>query len=282
MRWHLSLAAALILTACANPQPGPSARPAVTPPSGPVAALPPPPKPGGYYKDDGPDEHPPPNLDSVPDAVPKREPLHPYANKTYVALGLTYVPETELKPFVQEGTASWYGRKFNGGRTSSGDAYDMYAMTAAHPTLPIPSYARVTALDTGKSVIVRINDRGPFHSDRIIDLSYTAAHKLGFTGRGQGRVRVESIDPDNADVAGQTPPSVVYVQLGAFSGLEHAKELLDRARQDLGLDESAGRIVLANGLHRVSLGPFSAEDEADRMIRRVREILQIQPVKVFR
>ena len=278
MKWHLSLAAVLILTACASPQP----RPAATPSSAPVAATVPPLKPGGYYQDDGPGDHPPPNLDSTPDAVPKREPLHPYANKIYVALGQTYVPDTELKAFVQEGAASWYGRKFNGGRTSSGETYDMYAMTAAHPTLPIPSYARVTALDTGKSVIVRINDRGPFHRDRIIDLSYTAAHKLGITGRGQGRVRVESIDPDNADAAGQTAPSGVYVQLGAFSGLQHAKELLDRARQDLGLDESVSRIVLANGLHRVSLGPFSAEDEADRMVRRVREVLQIQPVKVFR
>lgn len=278
MRRHFSLVATLILTACASPPPGPAA----TPSSAPVAAAVPPLKPGGYYQDDGPGDHPPPNLDSIPDAVPKREPLHPYANKIYVALGQTYVPETELKAFVQEGTASWYGRKFNGGRTSSGEAYDMYAMTAAHPTLPIPSYARVTALDTGKSVIVRINDRGPFHSNRIIDLSYTAAHKLGITGHGQGRVRVESIDPDKTDVAGQTVPSGVYVQLGAFSGLDNARELLDRARQELGLDESLGRIVLANGLHRVSLGPFSAEDEADQMILRVREALQIQPIKVFR
>ncbi len=278
MRFHLSLVAALMVTACASPPHEPSA----TASSGPVAAMPPPLKPGGYYQDDGPGDHPPPNLDSIPDAVPRHEPLHPYANRMYVALGQTYTPETELKPFVQEGTASWYGRKFNGSRTSSGEVYDMYAMTAAHPTLPIPSYARVTALDTGKSVIVRINDRGPFHSNRIIDLSYTAAHKLGIIGRGQGRVRVESIDPDKAEVASQVLPSGVYVQLGAFSGLEHARDLLDRARKDLGLDESQGRIVSGNGLLRVSLGPFSGEDEADRMIRRVRDALQIQPIKVFR
>ncbi|HYP68177.1 MAG TPA: septal ring lytic transglycosylase RlpA family protein [Thiobacillaceae bacterium] len=277
MRWHLTVMAALILSACASPPP----RPAAAPSSAPVAAAVPPLKPGGYYQDDGPGDHPPPNLDGVPDAVPRREPLNPYANRMYVALGQTYVPETELKPFVEEGTASWYGRKFNGGRTSSGEAYDMYAMTAAHPTLPIPSYARVTAMDTGKSVIVRINDRGPFHSNRIIDLSYTAAHKLGITGRGQGRVRVESIDPDKADVAGQLPPGV-YVQLGAFSQPDHARALLDRARQDLGLNESQGRIVPANGLHRVTLGPFFAEDEADRIIRRVREALKLQPIKVFR
>jgi rare lipoprotein A len=278
MKRCLPLAVALVLTACASPPP----RPAATRPSAPVAQSAPALKPGGYYQDDGPGENPPPDLDQIPDAVPKHEALHPYANRVYVALGQTYVPETELKPFVQEGTASWYGRKFNGGHTSSGEAYDMYAMTAAHPTLPIPSYARVTALETGKSVIVRINDRGPFHSNRIIDLSYTAAHKLGITGRGQGLVRVESIDPDNAEVTVQTLPSGIYLQLGAFREPDHARALLDRARQDLALDESLGRIVLAGGLHRVSLGPFSAEDEADRMIRRVREALQLQPIKVFR
>jgi rare lipoprotein A len=282
MRAYLSLLAALILAACASPAPSPTPRPA-TYPSGPsVATTAPSLKPGGYYQDDGPGDHPPPNLDRIPDAVPKREPLHPYANKIYVALGQTYVPETELKTPVQEGTASWYGRKFNGARTSSGEAYDMYAMTAAHPTLPIPSYARVTALDTGKSVIVRINDRGPFHSNRIIDLSYTAAYRLGITGPGQGRVRVESIDPDKADVAGAVLPKGIYVQLGAFSGLDHARQLLDRAREDLALDQNLGRIVLANGLHRVSLGPLSSEDEADRLIRRVRDGLQLQPIKVLR
>jgi rare lipoprotein A len=152
---------------------------------------------GGYYEDDGPGSHPPSNaqLDAIPNAVPRIEPLASGANKPYVVFGKRYVPDTSEKPFRQEGRASWYGRKFNGARTSSGERYDMYAMTAAHPTLPIPSYARVTSEVNGKTIIVRVNDRGPFHSDRIMDLSYTAAYKLGLIGPGSGRVVVERILP---------------------------------------------------------------------------------------
>ncbi|MGA7181665.1 MAG: septal ring lytic transglycosylase RlpA family protein [Thiobacillaceae bacterium] len=239
-------------------------------------------RPGGYYQDDGPGENPPPNLDGIPDAVPKKEQLDPVANRIYVALGQTYVPDTQLKPFVQEGVASWYGRKFNGKRTSSGEPYDMYAMTAAHPTLPIPSYARVTALSSGKSVVVRINDRGPFHSSRVIDLSYTAAYKLGIVGHGQGRVRVESIDPDRDDVAGNPMPGGIYIQLGAFSRLDNAQIMLDHAKINIGFDPDKGHIVFSDGLHRVSLGPLAGEDEADTLVDRVRDALHINPVKVFR
>jgi len=103
-----------------------------------------------------------------------------------------------VQPFTQRGTASWYGKKFHGQKTSSGETYDMYKMTAAHPTLPIPSYARVTNLANRKSVVVRINDRGPFHTDRIIDLSYAAAYKLGYTGAGSARVEIEAIVPSQA------------------------------------------------------------------------------------
>lgn len=150
---------------------------------------------GGYYKDDGPGRNPPSNaqLDAIPNAVPRVEPLASGPNKPYVVFGKRYVPDTSDKPFRQEGRASWYGRKFNGVRTSSGERYDMYAMTAAHPTLPIPSYARVTSEVNGKTIIVRINDRGPFHGNRIMDLSYTAAYKLGLIGPGSGRVIVERI-----------------------------------------------------------------------------------------
>jgi rare lipoprotein A len=151
------------------------------------------PRPGGYYKDDGPHERPPANLDSVADAVPRLEPLHKYANRPYSALGRSYTPMTSLQPFRQRGLASWYGKRYHGQKTSSGEVYDMYAMTGAHPTLPIPSYARVTNLANGKSVVVRINDRGPFKSDRVIDLSYVEAHKLGYIQAGQARVEVESI-----------------------------------------------------------------------------------------
>ncbi len=152
---------------------------------------------GGYYQDDGPGENAPVDLATIPDAEPKAEPLHRFANNPYTVFGQDYQPARELRAFRQSGVGSWYGRKFHGQRTSSGEPYDMYAMTAAHPTLPIPSYARVTSLVTQKSVIVRVNDRGPFHSGRIIDLSYTAAAKLGYVNQGSTQVSVEQILPQD-------------------------------------------------------------------------------------
>ena len=122
-------------------------------------------RPGGYYKDDGPDGAPPVDLETITDAQPKPEPLNTHANDAYVVFGKEYVPEKGISAHRKQGTASWYGRKFHGQRTWSGDIYDMYAMTAAHPTLPVPSYARVTNLQNGKSAVVRINDRGPFPPD---------------------------------------------------------------------------------------------------------------------
>jgi len=148
---------------------------------------------GGYYKDDGPGSNIPADIEAIPNAVPRIE-SHAKANfRPYVVFGKRYVPVSDERPFRQEGTASWYGKKFHGKKTANGETYDMYAMTAAHPTLPIPSYARVTRAGTGKSVIVRVNDRGPFHSARIIDLSYVAAAKLGLIGPGSGQVVVEAI-----------------------------------------------------------------------------------------
>ncbi len=151
---------------------------------------------GGYYKDDGPDAHPPGNLDAVPDAMPRVEPLASGSNRPYVVFGKRYVPMTGDQPHTQRGIASWYGKKFHGNSTSIGEPYDMYAMTAAHPTLPIPSYARVTSAVNGKTIIVRVNDRGPFHDNRIMDLSYVAAYKLGIIGPGSGEVTVQRILPD--------------------------------------------------------------------------------------
>lgn len=154
---------------------------------------------GGYYQGDGPPAQVPADLASVPDAVPRVEPLHPYANRPYVALGRTYTPLSGDAPFRQRGLASWYGRQFHGNRTSSGEIYDMFAMTAAHPTLPIPSYVRVIGVKSGTSVIVRVNDRGPFKDDRIIDLSYAAATRLGFVGAGTSEVEIERLT--HADIA---------------------------------------------------------------------------------
>jgi rare lipoprotein A len=237
---------------------------------------------GGYYLDDGPEANPPPNLDAIPDAVPREEPLHRFANRSYVALGNTYTPQTERRAHSEEGLASWYGRRFHGKKTASGEPYDMYAMTAAHPTLPIPSYARITALDTGKSVVVRINDRGPFHSSRVIDLSYTAAHKLGYLGRGSTRVRVESLDPAAYDAKGEAIGEGIYFQLGAFSSADNAQKLLDRLTRELQFDPARTRLVLNDALHRVQIGPYPSDDAAQADRERVRERLDLNSVLVRR
>jgi rare lipoprotein A len=151
---------------------------------------------GGYYQDDGPGENPPDGLENLPDAEPKVEPLLPRANRPYVVFGKKYIPITDDRPFKQRGKGSWYGKKFHGQKTSSGEIYDMYKMTAAHPTLPLPSYVRVTNVKNGAQVIVRVNDRGPFHANRVIDLSYTAALKLGYIGQGSAELEVERLLPD--------------------------------------------------------------------------------------
>lgn len=163
---------------------------------------------GGYYLDDGPDANPPANLDAVPDAVPKIEPFAPSNSKPYVVFGKTYTPDVSGGPYKTQGRASWYGKKFHGNSTANGERYNMYGMTAAHPTLPLPSYARVTRVSNGKSVVVRVNDRGPFLNDRVIDLSYVAAYKLGMLGPGSAEVVVERITPDQIRNWQSTPATV--------------------------------------------------------------------------
>lgn len=209
---------------------------------------------GGYGYGDGP---PPRDVDvsNIPDAVPKVEPITAAGNKSpYTVLGKTYTVMPSSLGFRQQGTASWYGNKFHGRNTSNGEPYSMYEMTAAHKTLPIPSYVRVTNLENGRSVIVRVNDRGPFHGDRIIDLSYVAAKKLGYSDYGTAKVMVEAIDPlkyQNNSV--QTPqiypqPSVIpsaqplasndndqlpanaFLQVGAFSSELAANSLSQRVQ----------------------------------------------------
>ncbi len=151
------------------------------------------PKKAGYYQDDGPPDRVPADIAAIPDAVPRLEPLNRATSKPYTALGRTYTPLAGDASFRQRGMASWYGRQFHGNRTANGETYDMFAMTAAHPILPIPSYVRVTNVRSGRSVIVRVNDRGPFKHDRVIDLSYAAATKLGIAAAGTGEVEVERI-----------------------------------------------------------------------------------------
>jgi len=174
---------------------GAKPRPATPAPSTAPSTSSPRPGGGGYYKDDGPGENPP-DLAAIPDAEPRIEPLHRFANNPYNVFGIGYTPQRAIAPFTQRGLGSWYGRKFHGQKTSSGEVYDMYGMTAAHPTLPIPSYVRVTSVANGRSVIVRVNDRGPFHPGRVIDLSYTAAWKLGYVNAGSAPVDVELLTPE--------------------------------------------------------------------------------------
>jgi len=166
----------------------------------------PPPRSGGYYLDDGPGVNPPANIDNIPDAVPRAEPMNRGTSRPYVVMGKTYTPMTALAHYKARGIASWYGRRYHGKQTSSGELYDMYAMTAAHTTLPLPSYARVTNLKNGRSVVVRVNDRGPFVEGRIIDLSYTAAHKLGVLAGGNAMVEVEAIIPGRSGTIAAPAP----------------------------------------------------------------------------
>jgi len=279
----LATAAALILAACAS-----APKPEAPVPSSPSAPT----RPGGYYKDDGPGENPPSNLDTIPDAIPRVESLNRFANRPYSVFGVDYVPATSLRPYKERGIASWYGRKFHNQKTSTGEIYDMYAMTAAHPTLPLPSYARVTNLANGKSVVVRVNDRGPFHPGRIVDLSYAAASRIGIAQRGSGEVEVESIMPGGAPaVAGAQPlppvgtasataPTPVaqetggyVVQLGAFANNANAQAFVGRlSNQIAGLSVEA-KVHEAEGLFRVVVGPYPTRDEAKRTSDRLRVAL---------
>ncbi|MHB1591576.1 MAG: septal ring lytic transglycosylase RlpA family protein [Sulfuricella sp.] len=258
---------------------------------------------GGYYLDDGPGDNPPANLDAIPDAVPKVEPLHNAANRPYTVLGQTYTPDTRLKPYKETGVASWYGRRYHGQKTSIGEIYDMYAMTAAHPTLAIPSYVRVTNLKNSKSVVVRVNDRGPFHSNRLIDLSYTAAYKLGMLAGGSAQVEVESIDPAHyaaaakpaeapaaAPLADEEPVVAVqeapsnghYVQLGAFGAQENAESF--RARLKVELTQLADKLQIhpSDGLFRVRAGPFQTLAEASQVAAEIKNSLNIKTVLTTR
>ena len=285
-------ACALLVAACGT---APSRKPAASAPS----AVPPAPS-GKYYKDDGPGEAPPANLDQLPDATPRPEPLHRFANRPYTVLGKDYVPATSLRPYRERGVASWYGRKFHGQKTSIGETYDMYAMTAAHPTLPLPSYARVTNVATGRSVVVRVNDRGPFLHGRIIDLSYAAAHKVGIAARGSGEVEVEAIIPGDAPVLAAAPPlppvaaappapttaaakpaesppapigrdtaGGYVVQLGAFGNFGNAQNFLAHVQAQLADAQVEPKVRDVGGLYRVYVGPYPDRDEARRVGDRI-------------
>jgi rare lipoprotein A len=229
--------------------PPPASRP---PPSVPERSTPPP---------------PPPNLESIPDAVPRVEARSTRGNPlSYEVFGKRYFLMPTAEGYKERGVASWYGPDFHARATSSGEPYDMYAMTAAHKTLPIPAYARVTNLKNGRSVVVRINDRGPFVGNRIIDLSYTAAHKLGMTQAGTAFVEVEVITPGSLSEAarGVAPapatatlaPPALYLQAGAFGVSGNAAQLAERLRNAGVANVLVRQPDATASLYRVRVGPI--------------------------
>lgn len=222
---------------------------------------------GGYYLNDGPGDNPPDNLDAIPDAEPRVEPLHKPASRPYAVLGQTYTPYTSFRPYKETGVASWYGRRYHGQKTSTGEVYDMYAMTAAHTVLALPGYVRVTNLKNNKSVVVRVNDRGPFHSDRLIDLSYTAAYKLGVLAGGSTQVEVEAIDPANYIAAAKPVDTPVVTRFADKGAVVVTQELLvqpvkQQPDSNPTRANTAEDAVMSSG-HYVQLGAFSAQENAE-------------------
>jgi peptidoglycan lytic transglycosylase len=217
---------------------------------------------------------PPANIGAVPDAVPRAEPRSSHGNPPfYEVYGQRYYVLATADGYLERGVASWYGPSFHGGNTSSGEPYDMYGMTAAHKTLPLPCYARVTNLRNGRSVVVRINDRGPFVANRLIDLSYTAAAKLDMIRDGTTLVEVRALSPTVPDTLTRTsaqPPPALYVQAGAFADQQNAQRLLARL-QSAGFDRAFIALPLQNGprLFRVRLGPVDSVAQFDEFTARL-------------
>jgi rare lipoprotein A len=233
------------------------------------------------HRDGGP---PPGSVDTggIPDAVPRSEPRSKYGNpESYVVNGRRYFVMKDAAGYVEKGIASWYGEQFHGRRTSSGETYDMYAMTAAHKTLPLPTYVRVTNLENAREVVLRVNDRGPFHGNRIIDLSYTAAAKLDILAEGTGLVEVRALSAGGGDAAVNPAPipgdgraiagtGTFFIQVGAFASRANAEALRSRlgAAGDILLSISE---ALVNGrmLYRVRIGPIDDVEIADNLAARL-------------
>jgi rare lipoprotein A len=217
---------------------------------------------------------PPPEVAAITDAVPRAEPRSPHGNPPfYDVFGQRYHVLPSADGYLERGVASWYGPTFHGGNTSSGEVYDMYGMSAAHKTLPLPSYARVTNLRNGKSVIVRINDRGPFVANRLIDLSYTAAAKLDMIQGGTALVEVRALTPgvpDELSRSTEAPAPALYLQAGAFADRENAQRTLARLKA-AGLPNAsvASPVQGLSHLYRVRLGPVHSVAQFDELAARL-------------
>lgn len=184
------------------------------------------------------------------------------AGRPYKVRGKHYTPMSDEQGYKATGTASWYGKKFHGYFTSNGEIFNMFSMSAAHKTLPLPSFVKVTNTANGRSAIVRVNDRGPFHDDRIIDLSYAAAYKLGFHLQGTAQVQIEAITLD------RTAPRLTYIQVAAGSKLPNIKELATRLEGTYNIDSA---IVTEGSLHKLRLGPITNDSEAQSLLKQLQQ-----------
>ena len=218
----------------------------------------------------------------VKDAVPVPEPRARYGNRSpYEVLGKTYTVLPSSKGYKKRGIASWYGSKFHGRRTSSGEPFDMHLATAAHKSLPLPTYAEVTNLDNGRKVIVKINDRGPFHDARLIDLSYGAALKIGMADTGTARVEVRAISFDR-DAPGRSAAEVAdgtFLQVGAFGSRDSAEQLAGKMMAERLQPVS---IQSSNELYKVWIGPYENESDLSLAMNRLIELGYERPHKVRR
>lgn len=268
LRWAAGLAGLLLVTllaGCATRQPALGS-------AGPSSMLP------GAIQRDGPPAR---RIDvsQIPEPVPRPEPRARFGNQSpYVVLGRTYHVLPSARGYRERGIASWYGRKFHGRPTSSMEPFDMFQFTAAHRTLPLPTYARVTNLETGQSLIVRINDRGPFADNRLIDLSWAAAVRLGIEQRGSGLVEVEAIYPVESGFAAAAPTPVraaaplrIFLQAGAFAERRNA-EGLKRRLQSAELGPVRIETAAGGRLHRVRIGPLDGVERADAIAARLRAL----------
>jgi len=231
-------------------------------------------------EDGPPDRHV--DVASIPDAVPRVEPRSRHGNPdSYAVHGKRYYTLGSSAGYRERGVASWYGTKFHGKRTSSGEPYDMYAMTAAHKSLPLPTYVRVTNLENGRSVVLRVNDRGPFHDNRIIDLSYVAAWKLGILAKGTGFVEVLALDPrvpEPLKVAEATPSPALgsvrlYLQTGSFSVRANAEQMRWRMQSVSGGPVNIEPVRIGGRTtYRVRVGPIADVIQADRLVQQISDL----------
>ena len=223
------------------------------------------------------------DVSRVKNAVPKNEPKSKFGNpERYEVLGEWYTVRDSSEGYTEKGIASWYGKKFHGHRTSSGEIYDMYAMTAAHKTLPLPTYVRVTHIENGRSIIVKVNDRGPIHDNRIIDLSYSAAKKLGVTATGTGEVKIVALDPDTFQRNQTYQPkfkrtaalvtkdqilakSKLYLQAGAFSNKKNATRLEKRLIRIFKAKQVHSEFSAEKNIYRIRIGPLASIADADKL-----------------